>query len=172
MKKIQASTQFFYDHFDSPLGSLWIVAGKAGLSYLLRTQNEDAFIHEIEIRSGIPPVKNPNHLSRWHTALSRYFSGEKIQFDGPISFLEGSPFQQKVWSALLQIPYGEIRSYQWLGNQLGIKRAGRAIGNACGKNPIPIILPCHRVLRLNGSLGGYTGGIQIKKKLLALEGVL
>lgn len=171
MNKILVSTQFFYDHFDSPLGPLWIVAGKAGLSYLLRSSNEPVFLHEIEIRSGIRPIKNPHKLSRWHTGLSRYFSGEKMQFDGPISFLEGTGFQQKVWSSLLRIPYGEVRSYQWLGNQLGIKRAGRAIGNACGKNPIPIILPCHRIVCENGSLGGYTGGIQIKKNLLALEGV-
>lgn len=93
-----------------------------------------------------------------------------MEFEGAISFLEGSPFQQKVWNALLQIPYGEVRSYQWLGNQLGIKRGGRAIGNACGKNPIPVILPCHRVVRENGHLGGYTGGIKIKKQLLILEG--
>ncbi len=164
-------SELFYDCFDSPLGPLWLVAGKAGLSYLIRGKKEDVFLAEILRRTGLKPTKKLNQMSRWRSPLFRYFSGETITFDGPISFLEGTPFQQKVWQTLLKIPYGSVRSYQWVGDRLGMKRAGRAIGNACGKNPIPVIIPCHRVVRQDGTLGGYTGGTSIKEKLLALEGV-
>lgn len=164
-------SELFYDCFDSPLGPLWLVAGKKGLSYLIRGKEEDVFLAEIKRRTGVFPQKKLNQMSRWRAALVRYFSGEAITFDGPFFFSEGTPFQQNVWQTLLKIPYGSVRSYQWVGDRLGLKRAGRAIGNACGKNPIPVIIPCHRVVRQNGTLGGYTGGIEIKKKLLALEGV-
>ncbi|MEC4678981.1 MAG: methylated-DNA--[protein]-cysteine S-methyltransferase [Nitrospirota bacterium] len=160
-----------YDYFESPLGPLWLVAGAAGLSYLIREKDEDVFLSKIKDKTGQLPQKKLNKMSRWRAALVRYFSGEVIEFNGPISFLEGTPFQQSVWRTLLEIPYGSVRSYQWVGDQMGMKRAGRAIGNACGKNPIPVIIPCHRVVRQDGTLGGYTGGTAIKKKLLALEGV-
>jgi len=166
------TSELFYDCFESPLGPLWLVTGEAGLAYLIREKEEDAFLTEITRRTGLRPTKKLNQMSRWRGPLVRYFSGETIRFDAPISFLEGTPFQQKVWQTLLKIPYGSVRSYQWIGDQIGIKRAGRAIGNACGKNPIPVIIPCHRVVCQNGKLGGYTGGISIKKELLALEGVV
>jgi len=172
MDKTGSRPELYYDYFESPLGPLWIVAGPAGLSYLIRGKSEDLLLTEIESRTGRRPLKKLNQMSRWRGPLVRYFSGEAIVFDGPISFLEGSPFQQSVWRTLLEIPYGTVRSYQWVGEQMALERAGRAIGNACGKNPIPVIIPCHRVVRQNGTLGGYTGGIEIKKKLLALEGII
>jgi len=165
-------TELFYDYFESPLGPLWIVSSKEGLSYLIREKEEHAFLSEIKRRTGQQPIKKLNQMSRWRAVLVRYFSGEAITFDRPIAFLGGTVFQQRVWRTLLTIPHGTVRSYQWVGDQLGMKRAGRAIGNACGKNPIPVIVPCHRVVRQNGDLGGYTGGVAIKKKLLALEGAL
>ncbi len=165
-------SKLFYDRMDSPLGVLWIVANETGLSSLFRNMKKTDFLKELQTRSETRPIFNASALSHWRSDLERYFSGEKTLFEGPISFIEGTPFQQKVWRTLRQIPYGEVRSYQWIGEQLSIKHAGRAIGNACGKNPIPILLPCHRVLRQNGALGGYTGGIHIKKQLLTLEGVI
>lgn len=165
-------SELFYDCFESPLGPLWLVADKSGLSYLIREKEEDVFLAEIARRTRLIPTKRLNQMSGWRGLLSRYFSGEATVFDGKIALLEGSVFQQNVWRTLLKIPHGSVRSYQWVGDQLGIKRAGRAIGNACGKNPIPVIIPCHRVVCKNGTLGGYTGGIGIKKKLLALEGLV
>lgn len=172
MEKKLESPPLFYDWVDSPLGPLWIVAGKEGLSYLFIQETESAFLAETERRTGKRPIKALNPLSRWRSVLNRYFSGERVLFDGPFVFLEGTAFEQKIWRTLLQIPYGTVKSYQWVGEQLSVKHAGRAVGNACGKNPLPVIIPCHRVVRQDGALGGYTGGIGIKKKLLVLEGVL
>jgi methylated-DNA-[protein]-cysteine S-methyltransferase len=81
----------------------------------------------------------------------------------------GTPFQQKVWKGLLTIPYGITRSYKWLAQSINNPDSARAVGNANGQNPLSIIIPCHRVVRENGELGGYTGGIQIKRYLLGLE---
>lgn len=83
----------------------------------------------------------------------------------------GTPFQRKVWGALRQIPYGQTRSYAWVAQRIGKPKAARAVGAACGANPIPVIIPCHRVVASDGSLGGYTAGLAWKKKLLRLEGV-
>ncbi|MFQ5588681.1 MAG: methylated-DNA--[protein]-cysteine S-methyltransferase [Nitrospiria bacterium] len=161
--------ELFYDRIDSPLGALWPVACEAGLSYLFRGGKESCVIAAIEGRLKHRPVMKAATLPHWRTVLGRYFSGEERTFKGPVAFLEGTPFQQRVWRTLMKIPYGEVRSYQWIGEQLSMKHAGRAVGNACGKNPIPILLPCHRVIRQDGKLGGYTGGAQIKQKLLELE---
>ncbi len=162
--------QLFYNRFDSPLGPLWMAAHTKGLSYLVRDKTESSFLEEMQGRAGALPQYQPAKLSHWHALLNRYFSGEKVAFEGPIHFLEGTPFQKNIWRTLTEIPYAEVRSYRWIGDRLSLPGAGRAIGNACGKNPIPILLPCHRVIRQNGSLGGYTGGLHIKKKLLEIEG--
>ena len=100
--------------------------------------------------------------------LHAYFSGELENFTVPLS-PEGTPFQQKVWSELLKIPYGETISYGELARRIGNPNASRAVGLANGSNPIPIIIPCHRVIGSDGKLTGYGGGLPIKEKLLALE---
>lgn len=84
---------------------------------------------------------------------------------------KGTPFQRAVWRALQKIPYGEVRTYQWVAKKIGKPKAVRAVGNACGANTLPIIIPCHRVVASDGSLGGFSGGIRWKKKLLKMEGV-
>ena len=100
--------------------------------------------------------------------LQSYFAGELRSFDLPL-LLEGTPFQKRVWNALKEIPYGETVSYKMLAERVGSPKAVRAVGAANGANPIPIILPCHRVIGNNGSLTGFGGGLPLKKKLLALE---
>ncbi len=102
--------------------------------------------------------------------LEKYFNKELKSFDIPLK-LSGTPFQKRVYSRLLQIPYGSTISYQELAKRVGNPKASRAVGNANGKNPIAIIIPCHRVIAKNGSMGGFSGGLDIKKKLLELEGV-
>jgi len=101
--------------------------------------------------------------------LRQYFARERQIFNIPLK-LSGTDFQLSVWHELQNIPYGEIISYQELAERIGDKQKSRAVGNANGRNPIPIIIPCHRVIRKSGELGGYGGGIKIKKKLLELEG--
>lgn len=166
------SLERFYDLFESPIGPLWIVAGQEGLSFLLWNRTHSELLSEIKLKVGRLPIRDPKIVSPWHTRLRRYFSGERVLFDRKIAFPDGSPFQQRVWRKLLEIPYGEVRSYQSISNRLKIKGAARAVGNACGKNPLPIVVPCHRVIRQDGSLGGYTGGLHIKNRLLKIEGVL
>jgi len=100
--------------------------------------------------------------------LSQYFAGERQIFDIPLKPI-GTDFQLSVWNELQKIHYGETISYQELAEKVGDKNRSRAVGNANGRNPIPIIIPCHRVIRKNGDLGGFGGGIKIKEKLLELE---
>jgi methylated-DNA-[protein]-cysteine S-methyltransferase len=100
--------------------------------------------------------------------LRAYFRGKRKDFDLPLD-LEGSPFQLRVWESLRAIPFGETISYGELAQRIGQPKAARAVGLANGSNPIPIIVPCHRVIGSNGNLTGYGGGISIKEKLLSFE---
>lgn len=102
--------------------------------------------------------------------LEAYFQGRKVLFDFPCR-LEGTPFQQKVWKVLTEIPYGQTRTYKETAETAGFPRAARAVGTACAVNKLPILIPCHRVVRTGGSIGGYGGGVKLKKYLLELEGV-
>lgn len=100
--------------------------------------------------------------------LQEYFEGNRIKFDLPLD-AKGTEFQRKVWSELLNIPYGETKSYRDIAVAIGNEKACRAIGMANNKNPIPIIIPCHRVIGSNGKLVGYAGGLNVKEKLLNIE---
>jgi len=102
--------------------------------------------------------------------LEEYFSGTRTRFDLPLE-LDGTPFQKEVWLALAEIPYGETVSYAELASMVGRPNAFRAVGQANGANPIPIVLPCHRVVASGGRIGGYGGGLDMKRRLLAIEGV-
>ncbi len=103
--------------------------------------------------------------------LDRYLKGERVDFDMEIDISGESPFTQKVLRELQKIPYGEVRSYGWIGKRLGYEIAARAVGQAAKRNPIPLIIPCHRVIAEGGKLGGFSSGIEVKKKLLSIEGV-
>ncbi len=106
--------------------------------------------------------------------LIRYFHGEAINFSNvQIDFPYGSIFEKNVWLTLRKIPYGEVRSYKWVAENIGKPKAYRAVGNAISKNPILVIIPCHRVIKSNGHIGGFTsiGGVELKRMLLRLEGV-
>lgn len=111
----------------------------------------------------VPPV-----LKETASQLDEYFAGERTDFDLELS-LAGSEFQRRVWQALLTIPYGETRSYGEIAEQIGASGAARAVGLANGRNPIAIIVPCHRVIGASGSLTGYGGGLERKQSLLELE---
>ncbi len=162
----------FYDLFDSPIGPLWIVSVQAGLAYLLWHRSEAAMRAELRDRTGRHPKKSARYAKPWRSSLKRYFSGEQVVFREAIAFLEGTPFQHAVWQNLMHIPYGKVSTYRSVSQKLNKPSAARAVGNACGKNPLPIVVPCHRVVREDGTLGGYTGGIGIKTHLLKIEGVL
>jgi methylated-DNA-[protein]-cysteine S-methyltransferase len=101
--------------------------------------------------------------------LRSYFAGERVSFNDKPDPSSASAFQRRVWEITRLIPYGETRSYGWVAGQLGKDGAARAVGRALGQNPLPVIIPCHRVVAKDGSLGGYSGGVGIKKELLRLE---
>ena len=103
--------------------------------------------------------------------LQHYFSGEKVDFPDELDLSSATPFQQAVWQAARQIPYGQTHSYGWLAAQAGKHGAARAVGQAMSRNPLPVIVPCHRVIASDGGLGGFNGGLELKKWLLQLEGV-
>ena len=110
-------------------------------------------------------------LARGREELLEYLAGARRDFDLPLA-PQGTPFQQRVWAALREIPYGQTRSYRELALAAGSPRGYRAVGMANHWNPIPILIPCHRVVGADGSLTGYAGGLELKRKLLELEGVL
>lgn len=110
------------------------------------------------------------YLEKEVSAIKRYFQGERTDFSEiPVSFIIGTEKEKMVWKELSKIPYGTTVTYSYIAERIGIPGASRFVGNAVGKNPLPIIIPCHRVIRKNGSLGGFSAGLHIKKYLLDLE---
>ncbi|MCC6141672.1 MAG: methylated-DNA--[protein]-cysteine S-methyltransferase [Nitrospira sp.] len=101
-----------------------------------------------------------------------YLAGKRQTFDVPLDLSRGTAFQRQVWRALLRVPYGKLRSYQWVALRVGGRQYARAVGNAVGANPLPIIVPCHRIVAHDATLGGFSGGLPTKRKLLTLEGTL
>jgi O-6-methylguanine DNA methyltransferase len=104
--------------------------------------------------------------------LTEYLAGGRTSFDLPLDFSGGTPFQRRVWKALQQIPYGQLWSYRGVASRVGGIRYARAVGGAVGANPLPIIVPCHRVVAQDATIGGFSGGLPAKRRLLALEGSL
>lgn len=112
-----------------------------------------------------------NWINKTTAAVQKVLAGRKITALAPLDLRLGTPFQKRVWTALQQIPLGGASSYGKIATALEMPKAARALGAACGANPIPLLIPCHRVLAANGTLGGYSGGLDWKKRLLAREGV-
>ncbi|OTG70697.1 glycosyltransferase [Acinetobacter sp. ANC 4169] len=148
----------------SPVGTLKLVAHETALVAVL-WENENP--KRVRLAELIEQVNHPILLET-QKQLTEYFAGKRQQFDLPLDF-EGTEFQQKVWQALLTIPFGETRSYRDIAEQVGNVKAVRAVGAANGKNPISIIAPCHRVVGANGKLVGFAGGLDNKDILLKLE---
>lgn len=148
----------YWDVIDSPLGPLCaVVDGASALT---------------ELRLGGTPAEGAHSAARVETVrrqLDEYFDGRRQRFDLPLR-PRGTPFQTRVWEALMSIPFGAVASYRDIATRVGKPAATRAIGRANGSNRIPIVIPCHRVIAGDGSLGGYSGGIGIKVQLLAIEG--
>lgn len=153
-----------FTYLDTPIGRLLVARRPAGL-YAIRFE-----------RDGTPAAPEPG----WRyvdalegeavAQLAAYFAGALRRFDLPLA-PEGTPFQQAVWAALCEIPYGRTITYAELARRIGRPRAVRAVGAANGRNPLPIVVPCHRVIGSDGTLTGYAGGLAVKEALLLHEGV-
>lgn len=157
--------------FQSPLGKMIIAATDKGLAGLWFEGQRHL---PPELAGAIQWPSDPAHpvLQQVMTQLTEYFTGQRTQFDVPLDLAYGTAFQQSVWQALLKIPQGGTASYGEVGRRIGKPSAVRAVGAAVGRNPVSIIVPCHRVMGANGALTGYAGGLDRKTALLKLEGVL
>ncbi|POH61076.1 methylated-DNA--[protein]-cysteine S-methyltransferase [Arthrobacter glacialis] len=152
--------------FDSPLGLLTAVANDAGLQAVYMAEHKRRPAQET--MGGRVAAADSAVLGQAAAELAEYFAGSRHQFSVPMAPL-GSPFQHRVWAALRAIPFGEVRSYGELAAMLGDKSMAQAVGSANGRNPISIIVPCHRVVGADGALVGYAGGLDRKQFLLELE---
>ena len=148
-------------HYNSPIGILEIKADDRALTEVNILRNEP-----VEMQTSANPL-----IAEACKQLDDYFAGKRRNFELPLSPQGGTPFQQTVWKQLQKIPYGQTISYAQLAQAIGNPKACRAVGSANGKNPIAIIIPCHRVIASDGGLGGYASGLDNKIQLLALEGL-
>jgi methylated-DNA-[protein]-cysteine S-methyltransferase len=158
---------------DSPIGRLLAAATERGLVRLAFAGEEpDRVLALLATRVSPRVLEAPARLDHVRRGLDDYFAGRRRHFaDVSVDWALVSPFGRRVLGALAGIGWGEVTTYAGLAAGIGKPRAARAVGNALGANPVPIVVPCHRVLRTGGSLGGYGGGLDLKRRLLSLEGV-
>ena len=160
----------YYTVAPGPWDLMGLAASSKGLVHIQsKVSSEKAYVDFLKRSFVNTPQKNSTRLKPATDQLRLYLKGKLQNFDVPLDFFTGTPFQKQVWKKLASIPYGETRSYAWLARSVKRPKAYRAVGNANGKNPLSILLPCHRVIQTNGDLGGYSGGLHIKKYLLDLE---
>lgn len=154
-----------YDFFryESPAGTLTVVADRDAVYTILFGGQPPRDNKEHSFREKRTPI-----LETTLAELDAWFAGTLKAFSVPVN-LSGTAFQKDVWNAIAKIPYGERRTYGEIARRIDKPNAARAVGGACNRNPVPIIIPCHRVIGANGSLTGFGGGLEIKKELLALE---
>jgi O-6-methylguanine DNA methyltransferase len=134
-------------------------------------ETQDEYRRRLEAR-GFAPVADADAVAPLAAQLEEYFLGRRRRFDLPLDFTGVTPFTRSVLEATAAVPFGHLSTYRQIADRIGRPRATRAVGNALGRNPIPVVVPCHRVVRSDATLGGYTGGLGIKQHLLSLEGVV
>jgi methylated-DNA-[protein]-cysteine S-methyltransferase len=159
-----------YTTIDSPVGSLLLAATEAGLvrvAYAI--EDHDRVLETLADRVSARILRSPRRLDAAAAELDEYFSGRRRSFDLPLDLSLSSGFRRLVQHHLPDIAYGSTESYKQVAEQVGNPRAVRAVGTACATNPLPVVVPCHRVLRSDGTLGGYIGGLDAKRALLELE---
>jgi methylated-DNA-[protein]-cysteine S-methyltransferase len=161
-----------YANLDSPFGPLLLAATPRGLVRVnLPNQDPEEALEELAAKVSPRVLEAPAKLDQARRELELYFAGKLTEFELPIDWQLTHGFRGKVQRAIKRIPYGQTRTYTEMARRAGNERAVRAAGTACGTNPIPIVVPCHRVLRSGGALGGYGGGLPMKEALLELEGI-
>lgn len=159
----------YYSFFNSSfLGKVFVATTKKGILMIDFLTTENGFLEKLKKLFKGELIKDENMTKDIIYQLKSYLNGKLKKFNCPLD-LRGTEFQKKVWLALRRIPYGETRSYKQIAEAIGHPHAFRAVGGANGRNPIPLIIPCHRVIRSNGDLGGFGHGIEIKKRLIEFE---
>lgn len=152
----------YISYMDSPIGRICLQSSGKGLTAVNFDKNDK--------QSGEFEEKEDEHIKKAKKELAEYFEGKRKTFSVKLD-LQGTEFQKKVWNKLLQIPYGELRTYSQIAESLGGKQYSRAVGSANKANPIPIIVPCHRVIRMGRMISNYSGGLDVQRKLFEIEGI-
>lgn len=167
---MQKQQRVYYSYMTYNDLRIFIAATKEGLCYVsTQVQNEKEATEQIKkYMNHFTLIANDDVTNQYSKAILNYFTENRQSFDFPID-LHGTPFQKEVWQALQTIPYGETATYSEIAEKVGRPKAVQAVGSAIGKNPLLIVIPCHRVIRKNGDLSGFREGIDLKKKLLQLE---
>ena len=165
--------EIYYTRYESPLGSLTIFRQGDNLCHLIfGSMNVEANREEVYRRISVQLLKDPDGFGLLTDQLDLYFGGKLKNIEIGLDYRGLSEFQRKVYEIARQIPYGSVETYTWLALRLGNERLRRAVGQALKMNPFPVIVPCHRVIRKSGDLGGFRGGLRWKHSLLSLEGAL
>jgi methylated-DNA-[protein]-cysteine S-methyltransferase len=160
-----------YASLDSPLGTLLVAATPRGLVRIayLDHDDEESVLRQLATKISPRVLAAPRRLDLPRRELDQYFAGGRREFDLPLDWRLTRGFGRRVLQATARIPYGDVSSYKRVAAAAGSPHGSRAAGNALGSNPMPIVVPCHRVLHAGGGLGGYTGGVDRKRRLLAVE---
>ena len=160
--------------FQSPWGWMGISETDKGIDSIALPQTSKRAVEaSLRERSADPCVSEATaQLTSAQRQLMEYLEGTRQKFELPLDLSGGTAFQRKVWRTLLTVPYAKLRSYQWVAARVGGPQYARAVGNAVGANPLPIVVPCHRIVAQDATLGGFSGGLPTKRKLLTLEGTL
>ncbi len=162
-----------YRHLDSPVGDLLLAATDRGLVRIAyASEDHDKVLDQLGERISSRILLAPARLDEVARELDDYFTGTRTNFDLPLDLQLASGFRRQVLEGLPSVAYGHTASYSAVAQQVGNPRAVRAVGSACANNPLPVVVPCHRVIRSDGKLGNYLGGTNAKKALLELEGAL
>ncbi len=157
---------YWHKKIQTPIGAIDLVADDKNLLVVQMENHSHDHLIALNLQNGT----NHKILKKTEKQLAEYFAGDRKSFDLPISF-QGSEFQNQVWKELLKIPYGKSITYGMQAAQIGRPGAARAVGACNGKNPLSIVVPCHRVIGASGALTGYAGGLEIKRRLFKLEGL-
>ncbi|OGP11672.1 MAG: hypothetical protein A2Z89_08575 [Deltaproteobacteria bacterium GWA2_43_19] len=193
--------RIYYTSFSTPIGRIYLAATEKGIYRVSWGYgNEKDFVRELPMiampqkhrqnppRPSLSPlkgerikvrglnfvaavIKDDGYFTGFKNDMLKYFSGEPVSFKKYAIFPDGTDFQKKVWKVLSGIPYGKVLTYKQVAEKIGKPKASRAVGGACGANELPIIISCHRVVPSSGGLGGFSGGLVLKRQLLKLEGV-
>lgn len=158
-----------YTIFDSDMGWIGIISSAKGL---LRTTLPQRTVQEVRQLLGDGATRATWSSNLFEDLMERlriYFGGHKADFPDELDLSQATAFQREVWEITRLIPYSKTRTYGWVAEQMGKAKAARAVGQALSRNPLPIIIPCHRVIASDGKLGGFTGGLDVKRSLLSLE---
>jgi methylated-DNA-[protein]-cysteine S-methyltransferase len=161
-----------YDLADSPVGPLLVATSERGVCRISYDPDPERELEELARAFGVRVLRSPRGVDRVRRELDEYFAGSRQAFDLRVDLTRLASFQRQVLEELVRVPYGGVDTYGGLARRIGRPRAARAVGGALNRNPIPIVVPCHRIVGASGNLVGYAGGLERKRALLGLEGAV